>query len=123
MKITEAPQHRDGYFQARPGDVIVRHDLLIIDVREEKELLDGWGHIHGVTHRASDAVKAEGLPGVSLDRAVVLVCDNGHRSMGCCKALVGFGFTEVYHLVGGMLRWTAEERPVARVKTWKVFGA
>jgi hypothetical protein len=29
-----------------------------------------------------------------------------------------FGFTEVFHLVGGMLRWTAEERPVSMSPTW-----
>lgn len=124
MKIAEAPQHRLGYLQARPGDVIGRDDLLIIDVRDEADLLDDFGHIHGVMQFPSRRVLREGLPGVPPDRAVVLVCSNGRTSQTCCKRLVQeHGFAEVYHLVGGMVRWTAEERPVARVETWTPLGA
>ncbi len=120
MRIAEAPLHRLGYLQARPGDVVGRDDLLLIDVRHEEDLLDDFGHIHGVRSVPEARLRADGLPGVPIDQPIVVVCQNGRQSQGCAAALVAdFGYTEVYHLVGGMLRWTAEERPVARVKTWK----
>ena len=124
MRIAEAPRHRHGFLQARPGDVIGRDDLLLVDVRDERDLLGDFGHIHGVTTFPARRVNKEGLPGVPPETPVVLVCSNGRTSQTCCKRLVQeHGFEEVYHLVGGMVRWTAEERPVARVQTWSALGA
>lgn len=117
-RIPEAPQHDQGFFEARPGDVAGRGDLLLVDVRDEPELLDGYGHIHGIVHRPADRLLAEGLPDHPPERPVVLVCDNGFRSRKCARHLVERGHLEVYLLVGGMRRWMAEERPVARVRTW-----
>lgn len=123
MKIAEAPQHRLGYLQARPGDVVGRDDLLVIDVRHQDELTDDFGHIHGVAHLPAERLLQQGLPGIDKATPVVVVCQNGRTSQSCATRLVQeHGFAEVYHLVGGMLRWTAEERPVARVPTWQSLG-
>ena len=120
MRIAEAPQHRLGFLEARPGDVIGRTDLLVVDVRPESDLMDDFGHIHGVTHVPSEVLLARGLPEVAPDTPLVVVCQNGRVSRTCAARLVAdHGFAEVYHLVGGMVRWTAEERPVARVRTWR----
>ena len=122
MRIAEAPQHRLGFLEARPGDVIGRTDLLVVDVRPESDLVDDFGHIHGVAHVPAEALLEAGLPGVATDTPVVVVCQNGRVSRTCAARLVAdHGFTEVYHLVGGMVRWTAEERPVARVPTWRAL--
>lgn len=117
--IAEAPLHRRGYYEARPGDV-VGSSLRIVDVRCEQDLVADFGHIHGVTHHPRARVEAEGLPGLDPRVPVVVVCNNGFESAKVAEALVRqHGFVEVYHLVGGMLRWTAEDRPVARQTTWK----
>jgi rhodanese-related sulfurtransferase len=118
MRIPEAPLHDHGYFEARPGDVAVRDDLLLVDVRDERELLDAYGHVHGVLLCPMDALLEGGLGPELRDRPLVLICDNGFRSRKCARHLVEAGHPEVYLLVGGMRRWTAEERPVARVPTW-----
>lgn len=118
-RIPEAPLHRLGHWQARPGDVIGRSDLLFVDVRPEEDLLGDLGHIHGVRRVDASTLRVRGLPGVPPETPVVLVCANGHASLDCAASLVReHGFHEVYHLVGGMVRWLAEERPVARVPTW-----
>lgn len=120
MRIDEAPRHRDGYYQARPGDVIGRDDLLVVDVRSSAELLDDFGHIHRVNRCDAHRIRQDGLPGVAHDRAVVLVCQNGRLSQACATSLAReHAYTEVYHLVGGMVRWVAEERPVAKTPTWR----
>lgn len=119
-KIPVAPRHRDGYFQARPGDVIGLTGLVLIDVRHAPEdLLGDMGHIHGITHIPAATILERGLPDIERDTPLVLVCGNGRESQPVCAKLVEDGFTEVYHLVGGMLRWNAEERPVAKTKTFK----
>jgi len=119
MQVPDAPRHRSGYFEARPGDVIGRRGLLFVDVRwEEKDLLGAQGHIHGVHHYPARKLLEAGLPGASLDTPLVVVCENGRESGRCATYLAERGYSEVYHLVGGMIRWNAEERPVARVPTF-----
>ena len=113
-RIPEAPKTRHGYYELRPLDVLGRDDLVLIDVRPPEDLTHHFGHIAGVRQRVSATIRAEGLPDVAKDTPVVLVCDNGRETRRLAIALVqDFGFEEVYHLVGGMLRWTAEERPIS----------
>lgn len=121
--LEEAPRHRRGYLEARPGDVVGR-PILIVDVRYEEDLLADFGHIHAVTHVPRARAEREGLVGVSRETPVVIVCGNGWESAKVAESLVrDHGYREVYHLVGGMLRWTAEERPVARTRTWRTLGS
>lgn len=118
-RVPEAHLHRRGYYQVRPGDIISRTDLFLLDVRFAPEDLDGEaGHIHQ-THY---------LPLAELDRfvhpfdtPVVLICGNGRESVRAAERLAAKGYTEVYHLVGGMLRWNGEERPVARAGSWSHY--
>lgn len=119
-RIAAAPRHRAGYYQVRPGDVIVRSDLLLIDVRPEQDLLGDTGHIHQVTHAPASPHLQQALSSLPRDTPLVFVCGNGRTSARCAAETVREGgFQEIYHLVGGMVRWLAEERPVARVPTWQ----
>ncbi len=113
-RIAVAPLTAKGYYEARPGDVAPRDDLFLLDVRHEGDLDEDLGHIHQVHHLPLAELDALALP---LDTPIVTVCGNGFESRKAAIALVEAGFTEVYHLVGGMIRWNAEERPVAKVST------
>jgi len=115
--IREAPLHRRGYREARPGDV-VGLELTIVDVRPSEELLGPDGHIHGVWQAPLSGVMSHGLPDFDPSAPVVVVCGNGRDSGDVAEVLVQrWGFTEVYLLVGGMVRWNAESRPTARIPT------
>ena len=46
------------------------------------------------------------------------ICKAGGRSAKAATSLVARGFREVYSVSGGMIRWNAEERPIARTRTW-----
>ena len=121
-RIPEAPLHRRGYYEVRPGDVVTRSDLLFLDVRPQADLLGEFGHIHGVT-QVEEARALGGLPELARETPLVLVCNDGRQSMRVAEAMVrDHRFTEVYLLVGGMLRWTAEARPIAKTATWKTLG-
>jgi len=113
-RIAVAPLTAKGYYEARPGDVVVRDDLFLLDVRHPEDLEGDLGHIHQVHHLPLADLDALHLP---KETPVVTVCGNGFESRKAAIALVEGGFMEVYHLVGGMIRWNAEERPVARVST------
>ena len=39
-KLTDAPPTAQGYLEARPGDIAGRSRLVLVDVREEAELLE-----------------------------------------------------------------------------------
>ena len=113
-RIAVAPLHAKGYYEARPGDVLPRADLFLLDVRREADL--AAAHIHQVHHLPLAALDRLELP---RETPIVTVCGNGFESRQAAIRLVEAGYEEVYHLVGGMLRWEAEERPVARVPTWR----
>ena len=115
-RIDVAPLTSRGFYEARPGDVIPRSDLFVLDVRREEDLLGDLGHIHQVHHLPVARLDTLDVP---LDTPLVLVCGNGFESGSAAITLVERGFTEVYLMVGGMLRWNAEERPVARKATWR----
>lgn len=117
-KLVDAPPTAQGFYEARPGDVAERTNLVLIDVREDAELLDALGHIHGIRHVPLARLLADGLPGVDVGAQVVCVCKAGGRSARAAASLVARGFVEVYSVSGGMIRWNAEERPVARTRTW-----
>lgn len=110
----------EGYAQVRPGDVVSRDDLHIVDVRlEEGDLLGGVGHIHGVRHVPLGDVLDGGLASLGPETPVVVVCNDGRESREAAIALArDQGLQEVYHLVGGMVRWAAEGRPIARTRTF-----
>jgi rhodanese-related sulfurtransferase len=125
VKIPGASRTATGLLEARPGDVAGRDDVLLVDVREEDELLGELGHVHGVLHVPLARLLADGLPGrvgemdITNDTAVALVCRSGRRSAQAAASLGARGYREVYNVVGGMVRWTAEGWPVARVRTWR----
>ncbi len=115
--IAGAPCTAQGFYEARPGDIQDRANLLLVDVREEAELLDPLGHVHGARHVPLARLLADGLPDVAPETPVALMCKAGGRSARAAASLVARGFTEVYSVTGGMIRWNAEERPVARTRT------
>ena len=118
-RIPEAHLHRRGYYQVRPSDIISRTDLLLLDVRFAPEDLDGdAGHIHQTLYLPLAELERFEHP---LDTPVVLICGNGRESVRAAERLAAREFTEVYHLVGGMLRWNAEERPVSRGGSWSHY--
>ena len=118
-RIAEAHRHRRGYYQVRPGDVLAHMDMLFLDVRYEEDLDKDMGHIHGVCSLPLAQLERYAE---AKERPVIVVCGNGRESVRAAERLASEGYSEVYHLVGGMLRWTAEHRPVAKKTTWTRYG-
>lgn len=114
--LPNAVPHR-GYYQVRPSDVLEADSPRLIDVRFEFKL--DAPHIHGVLHAPFDYLNPESFDLALIpDHTIVLVCEDGRTSVRVAERLVDAGHQRVHHLVGGMLRWEAEGRPVETDKTW-----
>ena len=83
---------------------------LWVDVRKPRE----WDIVkleHSTVFKTHEAVIAEGLDGVPLDRPILLQCKTGGRSARAAAALVAAGHTDVTNLEGGILAWVQALRP------------
>jgi rhodanese-related sulfurtransferase len=109
-----SPPEPGSFRDVTPADV-QNHaaSVRLVDVREPHEFTGELGHI----------VNAELVPlstvvtaSAGWDKAqeIVLICRSGNRSGQAAGKLAQMGFSRLSNMVGGMLRWHSEQRPVAR---------
>ncbi len=82
-------------------------NVLILDVRTEREFLDG--HIKGAVNIPVDELEKR------LDELkryknfeIIVYCRSGARSKRASEILVKNGFKRVYNLSGGIIQWRKE---------------
>lgn len=86
-------------------------DVLVVDVRETVEWLDG--HIASAQHLPmSEAVRR--AADVSADRPKAVVCAGGLRSSTVISALQRAGVRGCHNVTGGMTAWTKAGYPTVR---------
>lgn len=94
------------------GLVASRPDLVLLDVRTDKEWEDG--HIGGASFldflEDDFLERARTLP---RDRPIALYCAAGGRSEDAMNLLAKEGFRELYNLRGGFYGWEDAGRPVS----------
>jgi len=89
-------------------------DLVVIDVREPFEWLDG--HIDGAIHLPMmESVARRDL--APPDRPKAVLCAGGLRSSTAISALKRHGIQHWYNVTGGMTAWTKSGYPIARPTT------
>ena len=81
----------------------------VIDVREPYER--DAGHIAGTRHVELTQL-AGAAASVQRELPVVFYCRTGSRSLMAAQAFRASGF-QAYSLGGGLVRWTAEGRPLS----------
>lgn len=103
-----------GIWEIEPA-VLADHagEVEILDVRGADEYAGSLGHVAGARLLPLDELTAR-LAEVPVDRPVVAVCRSGSRSAQAVVLLQKAGRRNVVNLAGGMLRWVAEQQPVAR---------
>ncbi len=85
-----------------------RDDLDLVDVREVHE----WEMARLPGARLAPLSTFEGaLSSFALDRDIVLYCKAGGRSVKAARRLQAAGFTRVWSMAGGILRWSDEVDP------------
>ena len=86
---------------------------IIVDVRESYEIAAGTaaGAV-GLPKGYLELQAEEVLPG--KDRTLLVLCQNGFRSVFAADALTRLGYRDVRNVAGGFTAWTAAGLPVTR---------
>lgn len=84
---------------------IEREDWQLVDVRTPEEINRGYlkGTDHFFDYNSTKFEKQVEI--LDKSRPVLLICRSGARSHRAAQLLVKKGFTEVYDLEGGLMRW------------------
>jgi rhodanese-related sulfurtransferase len=86
-----------------------RNDLLLIDVRGQDELTEGY--IEGSTMMPLwDIIKGTQRP--PKDKPILLICAVGGRSLALGQLMSKNGWDEIYNLKGGISAWKDARLPV-----------
>ena len=78
--------------------------LILLDVREAKELDGPLGHLDGITHIPIGNLSRR-FEELERDREIVTVCRSGARAHTAAQILSAAGFPKVSVLIGGMIAW------------------
>ncbi|MDX2304906.1 MAG: rhodanese-like domain-containing protein [Microscillaceae bacterium] len=83
-------------------------DAIILDVRSEPELSEGFVPNHTMINFLSPDF-AEKVATLDKDKVYLLYCRSGGRSERACQMMEGMGFTKLYNLLGGIQAWNQSE--------------
>ncbi len=86
-----------------------RNDLLLIDVRGQDELTQGY--IEGSTLMPLWAI-IKGTQRPPKNKPILLICAVGGRSLALGKLMSKNGWNEVYNLKGGISAWKKAHLPL-----------
>ncbi|KXJ60202.1 MAG: sulfurtransferase [Alteromonas sp. Nap_26] len=93
---------------------VANNEWLLIDVRSPQEFADG--HIPGAVNMPHDSINdyIADLEG-HKDKPIIIYCRSGRRAQLAMKVLQDMDFSEVMHLEGDMLGWSAAGLTVDRM--------
>lgn len=98
-------------FAITPAQLGKMQDCTVIDVREENE----WnnGHIDGAMLWPLSKIMAKDMPPVDKNRAIVLYCQKGQRSLRALSLMREDGFSSLCNLTGGYEAFNRAELDLA----------
>jgi rhodanese-related sulfurtransferase len=82
-------------------------DPVLLDLRTPREY--NWFHLPGAINVPELLAETAKMPPVPPSREVVVICMTGHRSPLAAYALQKKGYTQVDHLIWGMVGWKVYE--------------
>ncbi len=88
-------------------------DFAIIDVRTSEEFAEG--HIENAINIdfRSETFRDE-MDNLDKNRTYLIHCRSGNRSQNALNVMKELNFKKIYHMVGGMIEWTAEGLPTTK---------
>jgi molybdopterin/thiamine biosynthesis adenylyltransferase/rhodanese-related sulfurtransferase len=92
---------------------LARDGALVVDVRETAEIAAGTPQGSIALPKGYLELSAEqALP--DKDRTLLILCENGYRSLFAAEALARLGYKDVRNLAGGFTAWKMARLPVAQ---------
>jgi thioredoxin 1 len=90
---------------------LAEKDVQVIDVRTPEEYNEG--HLKGalnINYKADDF--ASEITKLDKNKPTLVYCLGGGRSTGAAEQMQKKGFTTIYNMQGGMIKWNAANKPV-----------
>ncbi len=90
---------------------LLEKDVQLIDVRTPEEF--NQGHLKGaLNYDINSSGFQDQLSRLSRDKVVLVYCLSGGRSASAAGLLAAKGFTEIYNMQGGIMKWNAAKKPL-----------
>lgn len=105
---------KDGLPTLNPEDLSESNNFEIIDVRMPDEYTGELGHIKSAQLVTLGPDLKTFLDTIEKNRRIIFVCRSGVRSAQATQDALRSGFTQVYNLDGGMLKWNSLRLPVIK---------
>ncbi|ADD68611.1 Rhodanese domain protein [Denitrovibrio acetiphilus DSM 12809] len=103
--------------QIKPSELIKmikeKQDFVLIDVREENEVLAGKIESSNYMHSPRgliDIIAAKGS--LKTEQTIVVYCKKGSRGLLAAASLHELGFKKIYNLKGGIHAWMEDGYPI-----------
>ena len=112
---SEIQQRLSRVKQVSPAEAtrLLNHEnAIMIDMRTDKDYRDG--HIANAVNVPTGNTDIPVTLNKYRERAVVVYCQRGQRSIAFCNKLSKQGFESVYNLKGGVLAWQKAELPLTK---------
>jgi rhodanese-related sulfurtransferase len=88
-------------------------NFVILDVRTPAEYQQG--HISGALLNNYKAPSfSQNLDKLDRSKTFLVYCRSGNRSRGAVKIMVAKGFTNIFHMSGGILDWQKNKYPLVK---------
>lgn len=117
MKTTDKPTiqglHIEGVRHITPAEAmfsLLNHDAVLIDVREEDEVLIESVPLDNVLYHPMSVI-LDRLPNIAKNQNIILGCSVGIRSSKVANLLRIQGYPSVANLDGGFNAWKAQGFP------------
>ena len=112
--VLELQRLTKKYKDITPAEMVTlmnHNDALVLDLRTGGEVSSGT--IQGAKHIAPDSLvqQIEKL-GADKQRPLIGFCSQGIKAPALCRQITKSGFTNVYHLKGGITAWKQANMPV-----------
>ena len=106
--FSETLKYAHKKITAEQANVLIKNnsDLTILDVRSERDFLDG--HISNAILVPYKLVRRNYGSLLDKEKKYLIYCDNGKRSEKIGKILSNKGFSKIYVLIGGIEKWNYE---------------
>lgn len=95
--------------------------ITVVDVRTPEEFAGGHlANAHNIDWNSNGFENK--IDGFERDKPILVYCLSGGRSADAAQKMRSFGFTQVFELEGGMMKWRAEGLPETTAETPKPTG-
>lgn len=92
-------------FDILPEELVTKLEACtLIDVRQPEEYTGELGHIEGTQLIPLSEIPNH-IQNISTQKPIVFICRSGARSARAASFALENGFSDVYNMKGGMLRW------------------